>query len=215
MATKTDMSEYVETTMSGYEFNSIYADFEFVKVTQEDEICDDFQFDDDSTSDSAIEGYNGNIQFVKKDSVQDISLYKGHVIICMRKITVPDDAVIHINSDRFEVNKVNLYPRVKFTQKICLDIVALNGLALQYLPPFMQDDKHVCITALRQNGDALKFIRISFRDHDMCVVAIRQTARAIHYVPTYMISDGMRALVSEHIQNNSADYISDELIDYL
>lgn len=212
MNTQPDVSEPVRNAISGQAFNNMYPDIEFVKVTFETEICDDFYSDDlheinQSVIDQmeSFETYIDNpIYFVEKKAAQEqISLYGKHVVICMRKIIIPDDANVFIDFDMFQTDKAYLSEKVKLTQKICLDIVSLNGLTLQHIPDSMKN-KYMCMIALRQNGEAIKFIRISYIDRDMCMIAIRQTGKAIMYVPIEMITNEMRVLAFAHNQNDDS-----------
>lgn len=67
-------------------------------------------------------------------------------------------------------------------EKIRMTAVTQNGLALEFIPENLRSGE-ICAAAIRQNGNALKFLNTgSFRNSDICLEAVRQDGLALQYV---------------------------------
>ena len=63
------------------------------------------------------------------------------------------------------------------TAKVCLEAVALNGLALQYIN---RQTLEICLAAVSQNGKALQYVKE--QTEEICLAAVKQDGLALEYV---------------------------------
>src|SRR5579872_3982327 len=89
------------TEISGHQFNRIFGEIEFVKLTNAIENHNNFQFQDGLNIDT-IE-FNptktciaGGIYFVAKKYIHRWLEYNNNTMCYMRKVTIPNDARVYI-----------------------------------------------------------------------------------------------------------------------
>src|SRR5579872_470786 len=97
----------INKEISGARFNEIYHDTKFVKLTNSIECHNGFQFSDGLNIDSIPFNPHGTCQyggiyFVKKCAAYKWLTYGINVMRYIRKVTIPDDACVYIECDKFK-----------------------------------------------------------------------------------------------------------------
>lgn len=64
--------------------------------------------------------------------------------------------------------------------KFCDNAVKINGLSLQYIKVKTYER---CEYAVKENGDALKFVPDSLIDYNLCLIAVKRNRFSIRFVP--------------------------------
>lgn len=113
---------FVGKIMTGDEFNNLFSDITFVKLTNENECHNEFQYHDGLNVDIHNFTYNencskGGFYFTTKENIYHWVYYGGMNMYYMRKVSLPDDAIIYIEDiDKFKVDKFILGPREKILE---------------------------------------------------------------------------------------------------
>jgi hypothetical protein len=71
---------------------------------------------------------------------------------------------------------------------MCLEAVRQNGQALRYVPESLRTET-MCFDAVRQNGQALEYIPELLRTEAICLEAVRQNGQALKYVPESLMTE--------------------------
>lgn len=112
-------SEFIGKKLTGEEFKQLYADYNFVKITNYNEEYHISEFDA-SLSDSQEIYVSGEIYFIRASKIP-LWIYDQYYIYdtarYTRKVTIPDDALICIEEYEFKSNKVILGPKKAITTR--------------------------------------------------------------------------------------------------
>lgn len=235
------MKAYIGKELSGEMFNKISIGINFVKLTNEMECHNNFQFEDGLNIDTidfdpSGECKAGGIYFIDKTNAY-LWTYYGIVsgmMKYMRDVIIPNDARIYIEENKFKADKIILKPR----QNICKDIyvaASLHYLSLDYLPNDMRDkdicfkiaqwrpfeiknippdilNKEICVNAVNHFSDALAYIPEKFIDRDMCVTAVNMYGPILQYVPESIIDKDICMLAIKRT-STALKYVPKYLID--
>ena len=175
------------SVLNGIDFNRTYPSAEFYKLTNMEELHNDFQFKTGLNID--IHEFNptgkctkGGIYFTDKCNLGRWIEYNCKIMFWIRKVMVPNDAVVYIEYNKFKSNMLFLEERVAITTRSDLIklMIKLNGWALRYLDK-QQHTEYIRRMAVRQNGIVLRLIINP--TEEVCVLAVNQTPAAWTYVP--------------------------------
>jgi hypothetical protein len=151
--------------LTGVNFNAININgVEFYKILNEKEYHHGFQYKDglniDTNEFNTEKCSAGGLYFCEK---QYIGLYIGYGIY-IRKVSIPNDARISIEDNKFKADKIILGERLSLTDffsnqtyEFNLAAVKQNGMALQYINTPNQTDE-ICVSAITQNCDAIQHV---------------------------------------------------------
>lgn len=188
-----NLTSYIGKEISGEEFNKIYAGIDFVKLTNETECHNNFQFEDGLNIDK--QSFNpsgecklGGIYFVKKDLAFMWTYYgcTNGVMKYIRKINIPDDARVYVETDKFKTNKIILSPREKINREIY--IAAVNHYHdLTYIPYDMRN-KELCLDILRQIPSEFGKVPLELRDNEMCIDVVKRYNHALFHIPDELMN---------------------------
>src|SRR5579872_7034607 len=161
MTTKTNNIDY-QTTYEGKElsgdiFNSLFQDVNFIKLTNESENHNGYQFTDGINIDTNIflpagSCKCGGIYFIKEQDAH-IWLNYDHTIGSMRymrKVIIPYDARVYVENNKFKADKIFLCPREKIKRNIWFDGIENKTVTLAHLPDDMID-REMCKFAVDHN----------------------------------------------------------------
>ncbi len=161
------MDQYIGRTLTGTQFNKIFKNYTFVKLTNQIEIHNKFKFKDGLNVDT--------IPFNPKGSCQPGGLYFTEINkMCLwlqynckymyycRVVTIPNDARVYIEKDKLKADKFILDKRTP-----------IYGLTLW-------ENEEMCLAAVKHNGYALGFVRN--KTLKICLVAVKQNRLALKYV---------------------------------
>src|SRR5665647_3665118 len=102
--------------LTGKEFNAKYTGKTLVKLTSESECHNGFQFKDGLNVDTVpfnptSECKPGGIYFCELSKFFYWTIYNEKQMIWYRKVTIPDDAQVYVESDKFKADKLILSER--------------------------------------------------------------------------------------------------------
>lgn len=177
------------TTLSGREFNCKYPVTEFYKVLNSNSIHYDFQYKHGLNIDT--------VPFYPKKSCSSGGLYFTeleklplwiHLGSHIGKITIPDDAIVFAEKDKFKADRVELDLDNKVltedfyiwgNESLCLNAIHRFGGALQYVRMSDQSNK-ICKLAVQSSGYYVKYVKN--QTEDICKLAVQQVPEALLYV---------------------------------
>lgn len=129
--------------MSGKQFNAMYSDSKFVKLTNETELHHGFQFKDGLNIDTIPFNPNGECQpggiyFCCERYVPSWIEYNPLIgVMCwIRDVIIPDDAAVYIEYSKAKADRIILGPRkyIWTDKQLCSQIVKYNPIiAVQYI----------------------------------------------------------------------------------
>jgi hypothetical protein len=128
-----------------------------------------------------------------------------------RFVTIPDDALVWTEGDKFKADQMSLSDRVLIgdlevwwnndynlracqrnprafryvkekTEEFWLSIIISDGgYSLQFVDESFQTEK-ICLAAVQQFGRALRYVKDSRQTETICLAAVRQNGLALQYV---------------------------------
>jgi hypothetical protein len=192
--------------LSGSEFNKQYPSTLFVKLTNETEIHNGFQFKTGLNID--VNKFNpigeckfGGIYFCEIDKARLWFRYGYTICVNCRDVQIPDDAQVYIEYDKFKADKLILSSKTEIwshnklcqtivaqeeeslqkvklqTEEICLIAVKRNPNEFLYI---IDQTYNICKTVVNRNGLILKSIRN--KTDEICKLALMQNGFALQYV---------------------------------
>ena len=181
--------QMLHTVLSGNDFNQKYKENKLVKLTNDWENHNGYQFQTGLNIDSIPfnpEGQcqAGGIYFCSLGKIPMWLNYADRPMIYVRWVTIPDDGLIWVEEDKFKADRLILSERRKIVDLeewedpvFCLEAVKQDGYALKYVK--QQTDK-VCLESVKQNGLALQFVKE--QTEELCLEAVRQNGHALQFV---------------------------------
>src|SRR5579872_785972 len=120
------MKQYVGTEISGAHFNKVYDGLSFVKLTNEYERHNGFLFFDGLNIDTKRfypngECQAGGIYFIEKNEAHKWIYYGYESMKYIREVTVPNDARVYVEDDKFKADKLILGSRILIDKEIYLN----------------------------------------------------------------------------------------------
>ncbi len=156
--------------VSGKVFNALYADAEFYKFTNEDEVHHGLQYvtglntiKPDETFNPSYRCSPGGLYFCSKQQLKFVTCYKVHAKF-IRKVTIPDDAQVYCEENKFKCDKLVLGERQEF-----------------WFDDYF-DDQEVDDEILSFEGD-LNFRYVRDKTSERCMRAILDDPHNLGYVP--------------------------------
>ena len=102
------------------------------------------------------------------------------------EVTIPDDAQVYVEENKFKANKftLNLNDKIDIKDhecwtdnKFCELAVQQNTRALQYVT---NQNNDICELAVQRNGNALQFV--TNQTNEICKLAVQQNGHALKFV---------------------------------
>src|SRR5579872_544771 len=105
------MSEYMGKEITGELFNQLFPNMIFIKLTNETENHNEFQFHDGLNIDDIPfypigECIPGGIYFTKLEKEWKWIKYRSEPMKYMRKVSIPNDARVYIERDKCKADKL-------------------------------------------------------------------------------------------------------------
>ena len=196
------------SVLSGREFNEKYQGRKFVKLTNESENHNGYQFRTGLNVDTVA--FNprgicqpGGIYFCEWEKLPMWIDYGSWIMVYARFVSIPEDAQVYEEGNKFKANKLMLGERQKIaeleiwedreycmrawdlsnvlvyfqTAEICLAAVKQDGNALEYVK---NQTEEICLEAVKQNGWALRYVRD--QTEAICLEAVRRIGYVLHSV---------------------------------
>jgi hypothetical protein len=169
--------------LSGRDFNELYPNTKFYKLTNQLETHNGFKYTDGLNNDTIL--FNpygscspGGLYFTEYDKIPLWINYANQSMCYIREVIIPYDARIYIEENKIKTNKFYLSPRKLIEEfegwdnhEYCLSAVKLNGFALEYVK---EQTEEICLAAVNKNGRALQYIKE--QTDEICLQAVKQYA---------------------------------------
>jgi hypothetical protein len=167
--------------LTGKQFNEKYKNEIFVKLTNETETHNGFQFKtglniDPIDFNSPEECKAVQLYFYNLNNLAKWLRYKREDMKYMRYVTIPDDAKVYVEVDKVNANKIILSERnLIYESEIWnntdyqLSAIKQSEYVLKYIKN--QTDE-ICLEAVKQNGYALR--HVSKQTNEICLAAVNQ-----------------------------------------
>src|SRR5579872_410359 len=194
--------------ISGLEFNKLCGKMKLVKLTNETENHNGFQFQDGVNVDNVPfnpsgQCSKGGIYFIDSTAINRWRSYSNvGKMIYIRNVSIPDDARVYIEEEKFKTNKIILGPKMiienyledpyylEDPENLCF--VKYKKSEYGSIRPYIDESlinediltKEICMIAVRRWYFALSHIPEHMRDIDICTEAFKQNIYALHYIPT-------------------------------
>lgn len=153
-------------SLTGLDFNQKYEKYRFVKLTNYLENHNGFQFQTGLNIDSV--GWNdsgecegGGIYFCEVGKLSRWLNYSRNSMIYYRLVTIPYDALVWVERDKFKANRIILGERHQISDleewndlSYCMEAVRQNVCALEYVSEIAKFYLEV-----GENGAALQYVK--------------------------------------------------------
>ena len=202
------------TTLTGREFNEKYQDKKFVKLTNESEKHNGYQFRTGLNVDTLAfnpsgECEPGGIYFCELDKLWMWMDYSDYLMYYARLVSIPDDARVYEEEDKWKADRMILGERRKIEEveiwsdeKFCLEAVKQYWELLKYV---RNQTEVVCLEAVRQNACALQYV--SNQTEKLCLSAVRQNGSVLEYVRNQTEAICMAAVKQD---GSALEYVRDQ-----
>lgn len=162
----------------------------------------------------------GGLYFSEFDKIHkwaQISYYGKDNLHFIRKVTIPDDAKVFVEENKFKADKFILDKRIVIWNdyEICMKLVSNNKFALKFVNKDIIDEKickasvefnchslayvpkkfrtlELCNYALNVDGTTLFYVPREYRTYDICLNAVKKTGRALVYVPPEILDENIK-----------------------
>src|SRR5579872_4135573 len=119
--------------ISGIDFNSMFPDINFIKLTNANENHNNFQFHDGLNIDTIPFNPKGScseggIYFTTEEDSWEWVRYDDKMNIYMRKVVIPDDARVYIEDGKFKADKIILGTRKMISKDMYVKYVKAYSL---------------------------------------------------------------------------------------
>jgi hypothetical protein len=189
---------------TGLEFNTLYKDTKFYKITNSKENHRGLIYTDGLNIDNIYfklidNSMMGGIYFAEEYYIINYIDYG----IYIREVIIPDDACVCVEHAKFRADKLFFKPRILIedfegwsNNDFCELATSQDGSVLRLISKPNQTEK-ICLLAVQQNGYALEHVHI--QTDKICIAAVQQIGLALKFVnnKTYKIcllaikTDGM------------------------
>jgi hypothetical protein len=116
---------------------------------------------------------------------------------------------IILNDMKTQKRKYKRKTRKGGTRETDIEEVSNDGMALEKYPE-LQKDKEVCILAVRQNGDAIRFVSAEIIDKTIALLAVNDSGILLEFVPNRLKNEEI--IIMALLQNKHAlQFIPDNL----
>ena len=179
----------LHVVLSGKDFKREYKGHQFVKLTNGDEYHNGYQFQTGLNVDSIPFAPQGSCQAggIYFCLLQNMSMWLDYArspMVYVRWVTIPDDALIWVEKNKFKADMVILSERQKIGDlkewedaEYCLEAVRWNDTSLQYV---LEQTPEICLEAVGQNTYALQYV--NKQTAELCLEAVRRNGLALQYV---------------------------------
>src|SRR5579872_4900984 len=175
-----DNKSSINSILSGEEFNRIFHDRVFVKLTNKFEFHHGFLFKDGLNVDTKKFNPSGNCRpgGLYFTDIKDAYLwvyYSGYIglMIHMRKVTIPNDATIYIENCKFKTDKIILSQKEEISSEFILKAIERGFNILKFMPT-VKINKEICLKAIIRHPTSFHYIPDKLKDKEICLLAVGQ-----------------------------------------
>jgi hypothetical protein len=215
---------------NGKDFNDKYYGKIFIKLTNETEIHNNFQFQNGLNIDTvkfACNDDDGGIYFCEISYIGKWIWYSGKQMVYVRFVTIPDDAQVYVMNDKIKTDKMILSKKCTINdldywrdKNFVIHAVNYNGHCLRYiknkLNRFSFDEiEQICLNAVKQNGYAIRYV--VKQTYAICLEAVCQDGCVLQYVQkdTGLSYIQLKRICLEAVMNdgNALQFVDDQTTD--
>ena len=110
--------------------------------------------------------------------------YGRNPMIYAKLVTIPDDALVWVELDKFKADRLILGERQKIAnleewgdESYCLEAVRRNGKALKLVT---KQTPEVCLEAVKKNSRALQYVKE--QTEELCLAAVNRNGLSLFFV---------------------------------
>ena len=170
---------------TGIEFNRIYKNVKFYKFLRNNLHHFNFTYQlglnvDFVPFNPTSECSKGGLYFCEESNCH---LYYQSYGTKIATVKIPDDARVYVESDKFKADRLIIDEIIDFENvpdEFWLNIFYKSVSALKYIKE-QSEDLH--ISAIKQDGLMLEFVKEEFKTGDLCTLAVEQNSEALKFVP--------------------------------
>lgn len=182
------MLELIGKTITGKQFNQIFKGTKFVKLTNKKQIHNNFKFKNGLNVDiNAFNPHNectaGGIYFTDINKMKSWIYYRNDIMRHIRDVTLPDDAQIYVENDKFKADKMILGSKKEIRENVYIEAIKAQCISLHHIPECLRS-KNICIASVETYGSSLRYVPESMKDMDMCMKAVESNGYALKFVST-------------------------------
>ena len=188
----------VYSVLTGEKINRLYVGTNFYKLTNKTEKHHNFRYQDGLNIDTipfnpTRQCSAGGLYFTEESK---LSLWFDVANTYIRKVIIPNDAKVYIETNKFKADKIFLEPRGRLEdfgkwndQLFCIQQIEKNIDAfpfVKYQTPEIclifdkWNDPLFCIQQAKKNIDAFPFVK--YQTPEICLMAVKRDAYALQYV---------------------------------
>lgn len=201
---------YIGKEMSGGEFNSLFSDVEFVKLTNKSEIHNGHQFQDGLNIDIHKFDHHeqcskGGFYFTAIKYAYHWIYYNGIVNVMhnIRKVIIPDDAKVFIESyNKYKIDKFILDPKETIPVNTYIDHIKYECYNIHIFEKLFNTirNKQLYLETIEWSPFMIKYIPYNERDEELCIKAVMQCRDVVEYVPKHIFDK-----IKQHFIDNSSE----------
>lgn len=200
--------DFIGKELSGSDFNRIYKNYKFVKLTNKEENHNNFQFQDGLNIDNIPFNPNGScskggIYFIEEQNIGKWTQYGTYIMYYVRDVIIPNDAKVYVEKDKFKADKLILSVRMSLNKKYTLIRLKKNGYELARISNSIKD-KDMCMIAICENNYAIMYVPKSILDKDIYLEATTCFSYDSSYNIT-MLAICINGLILEHVPEELKD----------
>lgn len=168
--------------ISGADFNKEHDKIQFYKFLPNDLMFYNYQYElglnsNELSFDSTGSYIKGGLYFCDKSKCH---LFWKSYGTKLALITIPNDATVYVEKDKFKSNKIIITDILDFTDvpdDFWLIIFNHSCIAFEYIK---NQTEELCVLAVQRNGLLLRYVKEQTKE--ICKLAILQNYRALQYV---------------------------------
>jgi hypothetical protein len=199
---------------TGKDFNEKYAGINFVKLTNELENHNGLQYQTGYNADPLKfyphgSCHPGGLYFCTESELFEWLDYGKSPMFYCRKVTIPDDAWVYDEGNKFKCNHFILGERVALSvldvwsnHEYCIRAIEYNWKSLRFVK---DQTPYICLEAILRDSMALEFVRDQTKK--ICVEAVRRNGSSLAYV-----KDQTKTICWEAVSNDglALEFVKDQ-----
>src|SRR5579872_435527 len=198
------VKDFIGKEMTGFEFNKLFSNSEFVKLTCEPENHNDhdYEFHDGLIDIYSQDGFYNNLTtrdyfhrgfyFTTKNNMYKWVCEGDYVMAYTRNVTIPNDATIYIEDyDKFRVDRFSLSPREEIDLSVYANFVKYYENDSNYMMHIIRvfefvNDRNYYLRCIGCHPNQNSFVNIHEVDKLLCLKAVE--LQLLGYVPPFFKS---------------------------
>lgn len=159
---------------------------------------------------AAIENYYGALDKIPLEKIDKEMCLKAvrtheHTVQSVPRFLVDEEICLAaIEKDPLSV-KFLKYSSF-FDETVALDAISRNYLAAMLCEHLFDDNKEMCLAAVKANASVIKILQVKYMDEEICLAAVQKDGNVIKYIPSQYKNQKL-FLEAVKSKGNSIQYI--------